>query len=292
MDPDREVLITSGGKEATIQLPILVGGDGARGLFPDPGYPGYLAGVRLAGMEPVPVPLGGDFHLRAADLPDDDAGLLWINTPHNPTGAVLDLDALRELHDWCAGRDALLISDECYADVYDEVAPPSALQVGTRNTLVVHSLSKRSGLTGYRVGFVAGDADWIARLRELRSHVGLPVPEFVAAAAERAWGDDAHVEHRRTAVTGRRRRVRAFLERTGHTVVASEATFYLWVRPPGGMDDLAYAEHLKRFGILVGPGRFYGVTEAGRGHVRVAACPQGPTLDAALDTWAHALEEL
>ncbi len=100
------------------------------------------------------------------------------------------------------GRAALrhgfvVASDECYADIYFAEPPLSMLEVQVENVLAVHSCSKRSGMTGYRSGFVAGDPDLVAQVRRMRSHPGVASPDFVTAAAVAAWNDDAHAAARR-----------------------------------------------------------------------------------------------
>jgi aspartate/methionine/tyrosine aminotransferase len=181
-------------------------------------------------------------------------------------------------------RDILLVSDECYADLYDEVPPPSALQAGWENVVVVHSLSKRSGMTAYRSGFLAGDARWIGILHDLRLNLGVAPQAFVNAAAVAAWSDDAHAEERRLTFAAKRALVRRFLEASGYEVAPGDATFYLWLRAPGG-DDLAFAAWLEAAGIVVTPGSILGSTPAGRGWIRLAMAPDMAGCDAAISAW-------
>src|SRR5512140_3760096 len=108
------------------------------------------------------------------------------------------------------------------------------LQVQVENVLAIHSCSKRSGMTGYRSGFVAGDPDLVATLKKLRSHPGVASPEFVTAAA--AWRDDAHAAERRAIFKQKRDLFAAFFAERGLEVHGSEATLYLWVKVPAGLD--------------------------------------------------------
>lgn len=285
---DDEVLATAGGKEAALLLALLVaepGGARNAVAFPDPGYPGYASGAAFAGAEAVRISLSGDFHLRLDDviavLPR--VRLVWVNSPHNPTGATLDRDELRALWQACRAHDVLLVSDECYADVYAGAPPPSILEIAREGVLAVHSLSKRSGMTGYRAGFVAGDPVWIARLAAVRSHVGLPPQDFVNAAAAAAWDDDAHAAARRVRFAARRRRVVAWLDDAGFEVTEADATFYVWARARDGRSGDEVATALLDLGILVSPGGWFG--PAGEGYVRFAVCPDDAEIDAAIAAW-------
>ncbi len=134
--------------------------------------------------------------------------------------------------------------------------------------LVYLSLSKRSGMTGYRSGAVVGDPEAIARLVELRTSTGTAPPEFTQAAAVAAWSDDRHVAERRELFRRKRRILREAFSRAGFRVVGSEAGLYLWVRVE---DDLQAAERLLNSGVVVSPGRIFG--EGGEGHLRLALVP-------------------
>ena len=109
----------------------------------------------------------------------------------------MSLADLQAAADFCRERDILLVSDETYADVYHSDPPHSLLECGLEGLLVLHSLSKRSGMTGYRSGFVAGDPTLVHRLMTLRTNPGVVPTDFVNAAAVAAWSDDEHCEERR-----------------------------------------------------------------------------------------------
>jgi succinyldiaminopimelate transaminase len=290
LDPETQILPTSGSKEAIFHLPLAVIDPSAADrtvVFPDPSYPAYERGTRLAGGTPHAVALGADWRFRPWELEAgilDQTRLIFINSPHNPSGVVAPLADLRRVHALCRERDILLVSDECYADLYDEVPPPSALQAGLDNVVVVHSLSKRSGMTAYRSGFLAGDARWIRLLHDLRLNLGVAPQAFVNAAAVAAWSDDAHAEERRRTFAAKRACVRQFLEAAGYDVSPGEATFYLWFRAPNG-DDLAYSAWLEAAGIVVTPGSILGSTAAGKGWIRLAMAPDMAGCQAAIAAW-------
>lgn len=295
VDPDTQVLPTAGSKEAVFHTPQLVIDPAAEDrlvVFPDPGYPAYQRGALFAGAEPHPVLLEGDHVFRPWELPSevlDRTRLLWLNSPHNPSGAIMSLDDLKRTAEMCRERDILLVSDESYADIYQDEVPHSALETGTDNVVVLHSLSKRSGMTGYRSGFLAGDATVMGLLATLRSNPGLVPQDFINAAAGAAWADDAHVATRRAVFARKKQLLMAFFEEAGLTVHGSDATIYLWVRAPEGHDDESWALHLLEHGIVVSPGRMFGVAGGGVGYVRVALVPSEDEIHAAIAAWRAAL---
>lgn len=297
VDPRGGILPTSGSKEAVFHAPLLVidpSADDKVVLFPDPGYPAYERGVLFAGGEAHPVPLDGDHVFRPWLLPPQllrRCRMLWINSPHNPSGAVTHRDDLARTVELCHKYDIVLMSDETYADLYTEGAEPpaSVLEISQQGVLALHSLSKRSGMTGYRSGFLAGDPALIARTKELRANPGLAPQDFVNAAAAVAWADDAHVADRRRLFSEKKRVLIDFFHEQGWTFIGEEATIYLWLRVPGGGDDRAYAERLLDAGIVVSPGAMLGLTPAGAGWVRLAMVPTVAECRAAVAAWRHLL---
>jgi succinyldiaminopimelate transaminase len=290
VDPDRQVMPTSGSKEAVFTTPLAFI-DRSRGdvvVFGSPGYPIYERGALLAGATTHPVVLGGDFVLRATDVPEEiweRTRLAWVCTPHNPTGAVTSRDDLEEMLAATRRHGALLLSDECYADVYEPdtypEGPPSALQVagpGSPGVLVFLSLSKRSGMTGYRSGAMVGDAAAIAALKTLRSATGTASPEFVQAAAAAAWQDDEHAATRREVFTAKRALLRRAFDSIGLQTVASRAGLYMWVAVG---DDLAVTDKLLAAGVVVSPGRYFG--PGGEGYLRLALVPTLEECEQAVD---------
>jgi succinyldiaminopimelate transaminase len=290
LDPETQVLACAGAKEAIFHLPLAFAGAPGRRkvLLPDPAYPSYEAGARLAGLEPVRVPLRPErgFLLEPEDVGEDllrETLVLWVNYPHNPTGAGASRDYYRRLGEAARRHGFVVGSDEVYTDVYFGAPPPSMLEVQVENVISIFSCSKRSGMTGYRTGFMAGDPDLVASLRALRAHPGVASAEFVPAAAAVAWADDGHAAERREVFRAKRDVFAAFFQSRGLEVAASEATIYLWVKVPGGAASAAYALRLLEEGIVVAPGASFG--PAGEGWLRVALVPALADCEEAVRAW-------
>jgi acetylornithine aminotransferase len=290
LDPERQVVPATGAKESIFHLPLAFAGEPGRRkvVMPDPGYPTYEVGARFAGLTPVKVPLVAEngFLLEPSALPAsvlDETLVFWISYPHNPTGAVAPLDYLARVGRSALEHGFIVASDECYADIYFGDPPRSMLEVQVENVLAIHSCSKRSGMTGYRSGFVAGDPDLVAQVRRMRSHPGVASPDFVTAAAVAAWKDDGHVAERREIFRRKRDRLVSFFREAGLPVVGSEATLYLWLRVPDGHGSASYARRLLEEGIVVSAGNAFGA--AGEGYVRVSLVPNIEDIEEAIGKW-------
>ena len=257
--PDAGVVPTTGSKEMVAWLPKILGaGPGDTVLFPDVAYPTYEVGATLAGATPVPV--------DQAD-PDSwpDATLVWLNSPSNPTGQVLTTEQLRAAVAWARAHGAVVIADECYAELpwSDQYRAPSATGAaepgiepsGTPSllhpavcdgdptgSLVVYSLSKQSNMAGYRAGLLAGDPQLVAAVVEARKHGGMMVPTPVQAALAAALGDQTHVAQQYSRYAARREQLAAAVDSAGlQRDPDTEAGLYLWLSAPSdwdGWDDL------------------------------------------------------
>jgi len=276
VDPDTQVLPCSGAKEAIFHTPLVFTDRSAPDavVFGSPAYPVYHRGALFAGAESVAIPLTGDFVLRAGDI---DGGLwtrasaVWSCSPHNPTGATASLTDLEELVATARASDTLLLSDECYTDLYASEPPASALQAagpGFAGVVSYFSCSKRSGMTGYRSGAMVGDADVISALRQLRGSIGVASPEFIQEAAVAAWSDDDHAVERRHIFTAKRAVLSAAFEELGYRIAGGADAIYLWVEVG---DDVGVADSLLSGGVVVSPGRVFG--PGGEGFIRLALVP-------------------
>jgi succinyldiaminopimelate transaminase len=282
VDP-AQVLATAGSKEFIATLPWLLGlGPGDVVVVPELAYPTYAAGAELAGCRVV-----------AADsltaLGPQRVALLWLNTPGNPTGRVLPEEHLAKVVSWARERKVLVVSDECYAELTPPGPPapsilaPRVCRGDFTGILAVHSLSKRSTMAGYRIGFACGDPDVVARLLTRRRDVGLLAAGPSQDAARAALDDDVHVR-RAQRDYARRRAVLADAVRTsGMAVADSQAGLFLWAS--AGRSDRDTVRRLAQVGVLAAPGGFYGA--AGRSHVRFSLTASDADLADAADRVAH-----
>jgi len=287
VDPDSMVLPVNGTREALFAFAqaVVDARTGATVAMPNPFYQIYEGAALLAGAEPQYLPTGAD------GLPDLDAvpgsrwdrcELLYVCTPANPSGAVMDLDMLEQVLALADRHGFVVASDECYSEIYADEAspPPGLLQASMRlgrtrfeRCVVFHSLSKRSNLPGLRSGFVAGDPDVLARFRLYRTYHGCAVPEHVQQASVAAWGDEAHVRENRRLYREKYDAVMPLLSDV-LDVERPAGSFYLWPRVPGG-DDEAFARGLlaaRNVSVLPGSylGRSVDGANPGSGRVRIS----------------------
>lgn len=289
-----DVIPTAGSKEAIFHIALsLVGRAGGKKhiIYPDPGYPVYRSSTRFAGGIPFPVRLtpNNGFLLEPWDLPpyiQRDAAAIWINYPHNPTGATAPREYWERVVEWAHRTDTILLSDDCYVDIYDSAIdnmpventkdderPMCPLQLSSDRVLTFMSLSKRSGMTGYRSGLIAGDPEIIAHVLKARANFGVGSPGFVDAASVVAWNDDEHVRERRKIFTHRINVAAPVFQELGLLEQKPTATFYLWTKVPGvfGTADVRYALTLAEHGVICSPSQW--LSEDMKGYVRFALVP-------------------
>ena len=283
LDPDRQVIPTLGSKEAIFSLAqVVVDLDGGKDTiaYTEPGYPVYERGALFAHARPLALPLlEENGFLPELDALDVDTwsrlAAVWVNYPNNPTGAITPLSFYERLAERAREHGFVLASDEAYSELWFDEPPTSALQLDDlTNVAVFNTLSKRSSMTGYRSGFVAGDSELIAALKAFRPTVGTAPQEFVQRASVVAWGDETHVERTRELYRRKRSLFLEFFARKGVRVAGSEATMYLWLAIPRGEtseSSEAFSERLLERGVLVTPGSYLGA--AGEGYVRLALVP-------------------
>src|SRR5438067_8544233 len=237
LDPGTELVPTYGSNEAIFSLAqVLVDPASEKRVvaYGEPAYPVYERGALFAGAEVRTLPLLRDNgFLPDLGLLDERTAIVWVNYPHNPTGAVAPLSFYERLAELAERLDFVIASDEAYSELWFDEPPASALQVADRSRVIVfQTLSKRSSMTGYRSGFVAAPADVIAALKTYRPTVGTAPQEFVQRASVVAWDDERHGEETRARYAAKRDVLLPAIESQGWEIVASEATMYLWVIAP------------------------------------------------------------
>ena len=280
LDPGSQIIPTLGSKEAIFSFAQVVldapaGRDTV--VVSEPGYPVPGRGAAFAGARVVELPLlERHGFIPALDHVHDEvwdrAALVWLNSPNNPTGAIASLDYYARLAALARERGFVLAADEAYSELWFEAQPESVLQLpDLTNVVAFNTLSKRSSMTGFRSGFVAGDPALIGALRQFRPNIGTAPQEFVQRASVVAWGDEAHVARARDAYRRKRDLLLGVLRRKGLRDAGGPATMYLWIAVPEGETSESHAARLLERGVLVTPGVYLG--PSGEGYVRYALVP-------------------
>ena len=286
-----QIIPTFGTREVLFNFPqfLLDGVDNPVMAFPNPFYQIYEGAAKVSGAKVVYLNLTAENHFQPpideAELAQCD--LVILNSPDNPTASVLTLEQMTHWVHLARKHDFVLLNDECYADLYLRDPIPSLLNASIEegnpdfhNVLVINSISKRSSAPGLRSGFIAGDAEILARYMTYRTYVGCAAPLPLQHAAAVAWADQDHVEIFRD----KYRRNFALAEEILDTVTP-EATFYIWMKVD---DELRYTQELyRRHNIKVLPGSFLGRQGQGSGYVRLALVYEETTMHHALVTIAH-----
>ena len=264
-----QVMPTVGSKELISWLPLMLGlGPGDVVVQPKLAYTAYEVGAKFAGCELVSE---DDPNLWPANTK-----LIWINSPANPNGSVMTHEQMRSAVERARELGAVLVSDECYAELgwqegFESKATPCLLEDEVTggdlsNLLAIYSLSKQSNLAGYRAALAGGDERLIQGLINLRKHAGLIVPKPVQQAMVAALGDYEHIAQQKQLYRNRIEILTEALISAGYQIADCQGGLYLWVKVNDTFEAVgAFAE----IGILVGPGEFYG--EAGKGFVRISA---------------------
>jgi LL-diaminopimelate aminotransferase len=278
LDPLREVLPLIGSKEGIFHLPFAVLDPGDATIIPDPGYQAYVGGTVFAGGEPYIVPLRpeNDFLIPLDEIPAEvarRAKILFLNYPNNPTTAVAPRAYLEEAVAFCREHEIVLAYDNAYSEIaYDGYRPPSIFEVDGAAEVAVefHSLSKTYNMTGWRVGWAAGDERLLAALAKVKSFADTGVPFTVQHAAAAALRTREEWLPANVAVfQARRDAAVAVLRAGGFDVASPRATMYLWVPLPPGESSEGFARRLLvEEGVAVMPGSSLGA--GGEGFFRIA----------------------
>jgi N-succinyldiaminopimelate aminotransferase len=307
IQPDANIVPVSGTREALFLVALAAVPErkaGARPivLMPNPFYQVYLGAAVLAGAEPVFLPATKE----TGFLPDlaavsqdvlDRTAMLYYCSPANPQGMCAGLETLKNLVRLARTYDFLLVSDECYSEIYHRDPPPGAAEAcaalggGLANVAILNSLSKRSSAPGLRSGFVAGEAPFIRKFTRLRDYGAVAPPLPLVAAATALWSEESHVEANRALY---RRKFDV-----AENILGNRFGFY---RPPGGFylwldvgDGEAAARTLWRdAGVRVVPGAYFARPDAdgrnpGAAYIRCALVQDVETTRQALERLAGAL---
>jgi LL-diaminopimelate aminotransferase len=285
LDPASEVSSTIGSKEAVFNFHEGVVDPGDVVLCPSPGYPPYTRGALFAEGQPYQLPLRAEngFRVDFASIPEEvarRAKVLWLNYPNSPSGAEADEAFYREALAFARPRDIIVASDEAYSEIYFGSPPISCLNVAKEGVLVFQSMSKRSAMTGYRVGWVMGDPELVAIFRKTKTNIDSGTPTFLQDAAAAALGDEEHVEGFRREYRTKRDILCEALVKAGLPDCTPPSTLYIWQRVPKGMSSVQFATYLldAKLAIVTTPGSWIAEPTAsgenpGEGYVRLALVP-------------------
>jgi len=278
LDPDAEVVPLLGSKEGIFHLSAAVLNPGDAALVPDPGYCTYAAGTTAAGAEPTCYRLdpGRDYLPDWASLPADAlkrAKILWLNYPHNPTGAVASADVFAEAVAAARRHNLLLVHDAAYSQVvFEGYRAPSVLEIpGAKDVAVeFNSLSKSHNMAGWRTGVAVGNRDVLAALKAVKTQADSghfrPILEAAAAALN---GDQSFMAERNEIYRRRRDLAVGGLRTLGFEVARPRAGLYVWLPIPSGRLSVEWADDLlERTGVSVAPGAAFG--GGGEGFVRIS----------------------
>lgn len=262
LDPETEVTSHIGSKEAIFNFPEAIINPGDYVLCPSPGYPPYKQGTRFAEGVPYFYPLlpENDFFPDLDEIPEEiakKAKIMWVCYPNSPSGKNATKEMYEKVYEFCQKHDIIMASDEPYSEIYfSDEAPISALSVAKKGVIVFNSLSKRSRMTGYRVGFAVGDPEIIATFRKLKTNIDSGTPNFVQEAAITALSDESHVEEARNEYAERLTIMQEALQSIGLPANTTEGTFYIWQQVPEGETSLSFAKKLldPAIGVVVTPG--------------------------------------
>jgi LL-diaminopimelate aminotransferase len=284
LDPRTEVVSLLGSKEGIAHIPFACVDPGDVNLVPDPGYPVYSIATQLAGGVAHIMPLKEEngYLPLLEDIPTQvaqAARLMFLNYPNNPTGAVADIGFYQQVVEFARSYDILVCHDAAYSElVYDDYVAPSFLQAPGAKEVGVefHSLSKTYNMTGWRIGWMAGNQDVVEIMGRYKSNIDsgiFPAIQYAAIAALDGPRDvitglqKMYQERRDAAVEGMRE--------LGWSFQLPRGSFYIWVKVPQGYTTTEYCEFiLDNARVIITPGNGYG--QYGEEYFRVAL-----TVDAA-----------
>ena len=287
LGPD-ELCATYGAKYASFHIPsyFLRPNAGDVCLIPNPGYPPYTDGTLLAGGTPYYLNLteSNGFAPDVRRIPADTAArarIFFLNSPHSPTGAVCPIEKLREIVRFCLDHDIILVSDECYSELYFGDPPRSVLEIpeSASCAIVLNSLSKRSMMTSCAVGFLAcRNQALLGPIKSITRKSVQGVANVIQAAGAAAFRDDRHPADMRAVYAERLDALLPALEAVGCKPVRPKGTFFVWVKVPAGETPLGFSEKLLfQKGINCVPGDLVSLEwegeNPGGGFVRFALVP-------------------
>ncbi|MCX8158140.1 MAG: pyridoxal phosphate-dependent aminotransferase [Candidatus Diapherotrites archaeon] len=251
---ENDIIATYGAKYACFHIPLCFTNPNNNDfvLIPNPGYPPYTEGTLLANAEPYYLNLTEDnnFEPNVEEIEKDvvkKSKIIFVNSPHSPTGRIYKKEKLKEIVDFCIDNEIILVSDECYSELYFSEKSMSILNIKNAEdcAIVLNSLSKRSMMTGYAVGFYASkNEDLLKTFKVLQQKSVQGVATFIQDAAAFAYLEDKHVEKMRNEYKKRVEIMVEALRSIGCEVSMPEGTFYIWTKTPKNKNPLEFSREL------------------------------------------------
>tara|TARA_Y100000590_G_scaffold404641_1_gene492333 strand:- start:310 stop:1476 length:1167 start_codon:yes stop_codon:yes gene_type:complete len=278
LNPETEIINLIGAKEGIAHAALCFIDPGDISISPDPAYPVYEIGTMFAGGTTHFVTLKekNGYLIDFSDIPNDvakKAKTLWINYPNNPTGAIAPLSFFDEAVKYCKEFDIALLHDAAYTEVtYDGYVAPSVLQAEGAMDIAMefHSLSKTANMTGWRVGFAAGNPDMVNALMRVKSNIDSGLSQanqemgMAALDLPSEWLDNNNEVYRK-----RRDKVVSVLNEIGVPAEAPKGALYIWTPIPEGYTSAEFAQKLlDEADVVVTPGNGYG--PGGEGYIRLS----------------------
>ncbi len=292
LEPSKEVISLIGSKEGIAHFPLAFINPGDIALVTDPGYPVYDTAVSFAGGIPYHLNLTkeNNFLPDLDSIPEDiakKAKLIFLNYPNNPTSAMADKAFFQKLVKFAEKYNIIVCHDAAYTEVYyDETKKPiSFLETEGAKSVGIefHSLSKTYNMTGWRIGFAAGNADIVQGLGKVKSNIDSGVFQAIQIAGIEAFKNGApYIAKMNKEYKERRDIILEGLKKIGLKAFKPDATFYVWIEVPNGYNSLDFTEHLlTKAGIVATPGNGFG--KAGEGYIRLSLTIRKERLEEAVD---------
>jgi len=266
---ENELLVANGTREVLFNFPAFL--QPKKIAFPNPFYQIYEGAAIAVGakMNKMSLTKENNFLNTPSQLEGDEE-LVILNSPNNPTASVMDMDLMCEWVEEALKNDFIILSDECYSEIYFDEKPVSILEASKKvgndsfkNILAINSISKRSSAPSLRSGFIAGDSEILKKYLLYRTYVGCASPLPLQKAATLAWSEDSHVEEFREKYKNNMLLAKEILG-----VEIPKATFYIWLKVE---NDIEFTKNLwEQEGVKVMPGTFMSRDNIGSGYVRIA----------------------
>jgi len=278
LDPVTEVLTLIGSKEGIAHTPLAFLDPGDVALVPNPGYPVYTVATTFAGGIPYDLPLvrDNDFLPDLHSIPEGirkKAKMMFLNYPNNPTTAVSEIGFFKDVVDFASKYNILVCHDAAYTEIaFNGLRPPSFLQMegATEVGIEFHSLSKTFNMTGWRIGFAAGNKNAIAGLGKIKTNIDSGAFQGIQYAGIEALKNyTLGLGDRKKVYEERRNIFCKGLDEVGLRYYPPKATFYVWFETPDGISSQDFTSKLiSETGIVVTPGNGFG--KYGEGYIRVS----------------------